>query len=84
MKQVTVAYNKDRSPVKLNLGVGAYRTEVRSYFLYTISSILCMKESVQILCGESLSEIWFYNWYMTGRKTSCSQCSEEGRANACE
>lgn len=26
--QVTVAYNKDPSPVKLNLGVGAYRTEV--------------------------------------------------------
>ncbi|KAL0327550.1 UNVERIFIED_CONTAM: Aspartate aminotransferase 3, chloroplastic [Sesamum angustifolium] len=25
---VTVAYNKDPSPVKLNLGVGAYRTEV--------------------------------------------------------
>jgi len=24
---VTVAYNKDPSPVKLNLGVGAYRTE---------------------------------------------------------
>ncbi|KAL9686657.1 hypothetical protein QQ045_031050 [Rhodiola kirilowii] len=24
---VTVAYNKDQSPVKLNLGVGAYRTE---------------------------------------------------------
>lgn len=28
MKQVTVAYNKDPSPDKLNLGVGAYRTEV--------------------------------------------------------
>ena len=27
-EQVTVAYNKDPSPVKLNLGVGAYRTEV--------------------------------------------------------
>lgn len=25
---MTVAYNKDPSPVKLNLGVGAYRTEV--------------------------------------------------------
>ena len=25
--QVTIAYNKDPSPVKLNLGVGAYRTE---------------------------------------------------------
>ena len=24
---VTVAYNKDPSPVKLNLGVGVYRTE---------------------------------------------------------
>jgi aspartate/tyrosine/aromatic aminotransferase len=24
---VTIAYNKDPSPVKLNLGVGAYRTE---------------------------------------------------------
>lgn len=28
LKQVTVAYNKDPSPIKLNLGVGAYRTEV--------------------------------------------------------
>jgi aspartate/tyrosine/aromatic aminotransferase len=28
-RQVTVAYNKDPSPVKVNLGVGAYRTEVR-------------------------------------------------------
>lgn len=26
--QVTVAYNKDSSPLKVNLGVGAYRTEV--------------------------------------------------------
>jgi aspartate/tyrosine/aromatic aminotransferase len=26
---VTVAFNKDPSPVKINLGVGAYRTEVR-------------------------------------------------------
>lgn len=26
--QVTVAFNKDPSPVKVNLGVGAYRTEV--------------------------------------------------------
>lgn len=25
---MTVAYNKDPSPAKLNLGVGAYRTEV--------------------------------------------------------
>ncbi|KAK1266632.1 hypothetical protein QJS04_geneDACA019330 [Acorus gramineus] len=25
---VTVAYNKDQSPVKVNLGVGAYRTEI--------------------------------------------------------
>lgn len=33
MKQVTVAYNKDQSPVKLNLGVGAYRTEVCSFDL---------------------------------------------------
>ncbi|KAK4401178.1 Aspartate aminotransferase 3, chloroplastic [Sesamum angolense] len=30
---VTVAYNKDPSPVKLNLGVGAYRTEVILYVL---------------------------------------------------
>lgn len=28
LKQVTVAYHKDQSPNKLNLGVGAYRTEV--------------------------------------------------------
>lgn len=27
-KQVTAAYNNDPSPVKVNLGVGAYRTEV--------------------------------------------------------
>lgn len=31
-KQVTVAYNKDQSPHKLNLGVGAYRTEVSLLF----------------------------------------------------
>lgn len=29
--QVTVAYNKDPSPLKVNLGVGAYRTEVSIY-----------------------------------------------------
>jgi len=29
LAQVTVAFNKDPSPVKVNLGVGAYRTEVR-------------------------------------------------------
>jgi len=28
LAQVTVAFNKDPSPVKVNLGVGAYRTEV--------------------------------------------------------
>lgn len=31
--QVTVAYNKDPSPLKVNLGVGAYRTEVSTRFL---------------------------------------------------
>lgn len=30
--QVTVAYQKDPSPLKVNLGVGAYRTEVSSPF----------------------------------------------------
>ena len=30
---MTVAYNKDPSPVKLNLGVGAYRTEVSFFFI---------------------------------------------------
>lgn len=33
MKQVTVAYDKDQSPVELNLGVGAYRTEVAGLIL---------------------------------------------------
>lgn len=32
--QVTVAYNKDPSPIKLNLGVGAYRTEVSFFFQF--------------------------------------------------
>lgn len=31
---MTVAYNKDPSPVKLNLGVGAYRTEVIFFFSF--------------------------------------------------
>ncbi|CAI0628827.1 unnamed protein product, partial [Linum tenue] len=31
---VTVAYNKDTSPNKLNLGVGAYRTEVKWDFIF--------------------------------------------------
>lgn len=35
---MTVAYNKDPSPVKLNLGVGAYRTEVRLLFVCTCGS----------------------------------------------
>lgn len=40
--QVTVAYNKDPSPVKLNLGVGAYRTEVSfSIKLLIIFEHLC-------------------------------------------
>lgn len=40
LKQVTVAYNKDPSPVKLNLGVGAYRTEVSTIrFLKTMSTM---------------------------------------------
>lgn len=39
--QVTVAYNKDTSPNKLNLGVGAYRTEVGiSYFLFLLLMVL--------------------------------------------
>lgn len=33
---MTVAYNKDPSPVKLNLGVGAYRTEVSFFFLFSL------------------------------------------------
>ena len=32
VKQVTVAYNNDPSPAKLNLGVGAYRTEVVFFY----------------------------------------------------
>jgi hypothetical protein len=31
--QVTVAFNKDPSPIKVNLGVGAYRTEVRRVWI---------------------------------------------------
>lgn len=31
---MTVAYNNDPSPAKLNLGVGAYRTEV--VFLFSL------------------------------------------------
>jgi hypothetical protein len=38
---VTVAYNKDPSPVKLNLGVGAYRTEVSFFFLISFWIKLC-------------------------------------------
>lgn len=38
-----MAYNKDPSPVKLNLGVGAYRTEVSfspAYFTYSYILLL--------------------------------------------
>jgi aspartate/tyrosine/aromatic aminotransferase len=34
--QVTVAFNKDPSPVKVNLGVGAYRTEVRRILVFEV------------------------------------------------
>ena len=37
--QVTVAYNKDPSPVKVNLGVGAYRTEVSIRSLCKVEGI---------------------------------------------
>lgn len=37
---MTVAYNKDPSPVKLNLGVGAYRTEVSFFFLFGLSCVI--------------------------------------------
>lgn len=42
-KQVTVAYNKDNSTNKLNLGVGAYRTEVFFVFFFSWkSNFLCI------------------------------------------
>lgn len=49
-KQVTVAYNKDPSPAKLNLGVGAYRTEVSllwtefnyCFVIFCVSSDKCL------------------------------------------
>jgi len=33
---VTVAFNKDPSPVKVNLGVGAYRTEEGKPLVLTV------------------------------------------------
>ena len=38
--QVTIAYNKDPSPSKLNLGVGAYRTEVVHFDISILISII--------------------------------------------
>ena len=38
--QVTVAYKKDPSSSKVNLGVGAYRTEVRVRSLCKVEGII--------------------------------------------
>ncbi|XP_061376083.1 aspartate aminotransferase 1 isoform X1 [Gastrolobium bilobum] len=55
---VTVAYNKDPSPVKLNLGVGAYRTEegkplvlnvVRRVELQLVNDVARNKEYISIV-----------------------------------
>lgn len=43
--QVTVAYNKDQSPVKVNLGVGAYRTEVIFHCIYTVVEVVSLLTS---------------------------------------
>ena len=40
---VALAYNKDPSPVKLNLGVGAYRTEVSVMELGFCILFICYK-----------------------------------------
>uniref|UniRef100_A0A803LBT5 Aspartate aminotransferase n=1 Tax=Chenopodium quinoa TaxID=63459 RepID=A0A803LBT5_CHEQI len=59
LSQVTVAYNKDPSPVKLNLGVGAYRIEVSFSFLFYRPSVLEMPYSrycsYRISCCNGLS-----------------------------
>ncbi|XP_047327976.1 aspartate aminotransferase, cytoplasmic-like [Impatiens glandulifera] len=45
---VTVAYNKDPSPVKLNLGVGAYRTEEGKPLILNV-----VRKAEQILVNDS-------------------------------
>ncbi|KAL3645908.1 Aspartate aminotransferase 3, chloroplastic [Castilleja foliolosa] len=45
---VTVAYNKDSSPVKLNLGVGAYRTEEGKPLVLNV-----VRKSEQMLVNDS-------------------------------
>jgi hypothetical protein len=37
-EQVMVAYSKDPSPVKLNLGIGVYRTEVNLVYCKLVSA----------------------------------------------
>lgn len=78
---MTVAYNKDPSPNKLNLGVGAYRTEVRiCCFRFTI--LLVIKISRPLVClVRNLLILWYFD--MIGRETTCLERCQESRASAC-
>jgi hypothetical protein len=75
--QVTVAFNKDPSPMKVNLGVGAYRTEVcvknRAHFcrmlwncnyLEVLSYTYATLKThiVDVVCDGSLLCAWDSEW----------------------
>ncbi|KAG1346722.1 putative Aspartate aminotransferase 3, chloroplastic [Cocos nucifera] len=66
---VTVAYNKDPSPVKVNLGVGAYRTEARS--LGSLDEMDFVKRLIN-----PFFRLAFYPIcpFVTGREAACSEC----------
>ncbi|KAG2279618.1 hypothetical protein Bca52824_050838 [Brassica carinata] len=67
---MTIAYNKDPSPIKLNLGIGAYRTEegkplvlnvVRKAEQQLINDSSRVKEYLPIV-GLFLSDWWFFTY----------------------
>lgn len=96
-KQVTVAYNKDPSPNKLNLGVGAYRTEVGLSILLHNQNFSPFFELFRIVFPDPvtaciLKSFCVFFWFNIlsfcsseiGRKTPCTQCGKTRRANSCE
>lgn len=61
-KQVTVAYNNDPSPVKINLGVGAYRTDVIFRFLLKLLSnfMVSIVSTSQFLKAQVLISLFLF------------------------
>lgn len=81
-KQVTVAYNNDPSPVKINLGVGAYRTEVifveispLSIFMVSIDYCFAKLRFLLVcfffsLVSQRKGSLSFLMWFV--RQSNCS------------